>query len=256
VNPDELIDLINCKWAEIYALRPLDSETVNRLNHRIAVELAWSSCGIEGNRLSSTETSVILSCTKLIRASKDQQEIWNHGEALKYITDCKHTSFYPSNTKLVVKFGSKKKLSVELIREAHKLLTNGFTGERGEMPGQFRIGPISTGSNSNYPPAEWVEKLMVELVEWANKKISSCRNLNASIDKVLRFVTEFHYRLVGIHPFWDGNGRTTRLFMCAILMIAGLPVIAIDPAAQWRYIDLLQKISKTEVCFITSYFLL
>jgi fido (protein-threonine AMPylation protein) len=154
------------------------------------------------------------------------------------------TVFLPSYVP-VIRFGSKQKLSVAFIQQTHKLITNGFRGTSGENPGEFRIGPIFTGSNSNYPPPQWVEPLMEEFVEWTNKKLDGIRNLNT--ENVLRFVAEFHYRFVGIHPFWDGNGRITRLFMCALLMLAGLPIIAIDPSAQWRYINLLQKISKSEV---------
>lgn len=43
----------------------------------------------------------------------------------------------------------------------------------------------------------------------------------------VRFAALAHYKLVHIHPFTDGNGRTSRLLMNMILMQAGYPPIII-----------------------------
>jgi Fic family protein len=51
-----------------------------------------------------------------------------------------------------------------------------------------------------------------------------------------------HARLVTIHPFSDGNGRTARLLMNLLLMRAGYPPVVIGPGHRARYIDALQAL--------------
>ena len=45
-----------------------------------------------------------------------------------------------------------------------------------------------------------------------------------------------HRRLVTIHPFNDGNGRTARLLMNLILIRGGYPPVSIGPADRAAYI--------------------
>jgi Fic family protein len=50
-----------------------------------------------------------------------------------------------------------------------------------------------------------------------------------------------HLRLVAIHPFAGGNGRTARLLMNLILIRAGYPPIAVRPADRMTYLDALEN---------------
>lgn len=50
-----------------------------------------------------------------------------------------------------------------------------------------------------------------------------------------------HRRLVGIHPFLDGNGRATRPLMNLILIRGGYPPIAVRPEDRLEYIRSLQE---------------
>ncbi len=52
---------------------------------------------------------------------------------------------------------------------------------------------------------------------------------------------EAHLRLVTIHPFSDGNGRTARLLMNLVLMRGGYPPVIIHPEHRPDYIDSLEK---------------
>ena len=51
---------------------------------------------------------------------------------------------------------------------------------------------------------------------------------------------EAHYRLVTIHPFSDGNGRTARLLMNLLLLRGGYPPVAIGPEERADYLDALE----------------
>ena len=50
-----------------------------------------------------------------------------------------------------------------------------------------------------------------------------------------------HRRLVDIHPFNDGNGRTARLLMKLILIRAGYPPVAVCPEDRLDHIRSLQQ---------------
>ncbi len=77
-----------------------------------------------------------------------------------------------------------------------------------------------------------VPALMAELIENDNK-------INDPIEKALRF----HYDLVSIHPFTDGNGRVSRLVMNTILMQNDFPPIIIPPEEKAKYIQVLETYS-------------
>ncbi len=51
---------------------------------------------------------------------------------------------------------------------------------------------------------------------------------------------EAHLRLVSIHPFSDGNGRTARLLMNLLLLKAGYPPVIIGPEDRTQYIESLE----------------
>lgn len=51
---------------------------------------------------------------------------------------------------------------------------------------------------------------------------------------------EAHYKLVSIHPFIDGNGRTARLLMNCLLMMHGYPPAIIRPRDRAAYLGALE----------------
>lgn len=63
----------------------------------------------------------------------------------------------------------------------------------------------------------------------------------------IEFAALAHYRLVTIHPFYDGNGRTSRLLMNLILMQAGFPPVAIEVEDRMRYYDSLELANNGDI---------
>lgn len=55
-----------------------------------------------------------------------------------------------------------------------------------------------------------------------------------------------HFRLVAIHPFSDGNGRTARLLMNLILLRSGYPPVAVRPEDRKIYLDALEHASLSD----------
>lgn len=67
---------------------------------------------------------------------------------------------------------------------------------------------------------------------------------NISICDYIKHVAETHYRLTVIHPFPDGNGRTSRAFMNLQLIRVGLFPIYIKVEDKKRYFEALSVIDK------------
>lgn len=67
------------------------------------------------------------------------------------------------------------------------------------------------------------------------------------IGKIYRYAALAHYKLVHIHPFTDGNGRTSRLLMNMILMQAGYPPVIIHKQHRHKYYEYLQLANAGDV---------
>jgi Fic family protein len=75
-----------------------------------------------------------------------------------------------------------------------------------------------------------IPALMGDLAAWLGTAESRCETAFLA-----------HLRLVKIHPFNDGNGRSARLLMNLILIRAGYPPVAVRPEDRLDYIRALQR---------------
>ena len=99
----------------------------------------------------------------------------------------------------------------------------------GERPGSFKVGDYGVGVSGEIgcSPGETgflVSEMCGELNEYVG-----------DISQTLTIAAWAHAQLVDIHPFADGNGRTSRLLMNVLLMNGGLPPVTIDPADRISY---------------------
>ncbi|XP_018329599.1 adenosine monophosphate-protein transferase Fic [Agrilus planipennis] len=105
--------------------------------------------------------------------------------------------------------------------------------------GIFRDKQVFVGSHKPPPPDD-VPKLMEEYAEWLNSE-------DAVSMHPVRYAALAHYKLVDIHPFGDGNGRTSRLIMNLILLRAGYPPVIILKEHRQQYYDYLQLANHGDV---------
>ncbi|NCO12676.1 MAG: hypothetical protein COZ34_00270 [Candidatus Pacebacteria bacterium CG_4_10_14_3_um_filter_34_15] len=163
----------------------------------------FASTSIEGNPLPLTEVKKVLkNRPQYIRDS--EREVLNYNDALKYLNNL-----------------SKKddlKISLDLILEIHKKVIEGLLPNF--EAGVVRKKPVvvndpRSGEVVFLPPDyDVVNKLMLELVEFL------IQNKNTVDSLILAGI--FHKQMVIIHPFMDGNGRTTRLITKVLLAKMGL----------------------------------
>lgn len=166
---------------------------------------------LEGNRLSEDDVRNVLDGREVIGRDRDIQEILNYRNVLKFI-DMIATQIGPGRPYL---------LTVETILEIHRLTVDRIMPP--ESAGKFRtkqvvLRNVQTGEVSySPPPAAEVPYLIEDLLNWINDPISR------EVHPILR-AGIVHYELARIHPFIDGNGRTSRAVANLILFLEGYDI--------------------------------
>ncbi len=149
-------------------------------------------------------------------------------------------------------------LTVDLILEAHRVLTQGTYDERrwerGERPGRFKVHDHRVVDDVGLPPEEVPEAMCELATEVADALGGGCADR-----RLLVIAAYLHAKLVSIHPFADGNGRCARLLMNRTLMMAGLPPLTIAETDRLAYFGALDAFCRdgelapfTEFCQIQS----
>ncbi|WP_442591722.1 Fic family protein [Pedobacter sp. AW31-3R] len=100
--------------------------------------------------------------------------------------------------------------------------------------GAFRKGNITVGE-SYFPNFEQVEELTHQLAEELNQRMKTVATLREKLD----LAYDAHFKLVSIHPFYDGNGRTSRLLMNYIQAVFNLPLTTVDSETKAVYFQAL-----------------
>lgn len=197
-------------------LRPLSSEALAKLDHYYDVDITYASNAIEGNTLSPVETTLVIEKGVTIggKPLNDHLEVLDHYDAMLYVRELGRDS---------------QPLTESDIRNLHTLVVK---RSRPEIAGRYADLPRYVRTESGryvFPSPAEIPALMADLSAWLGAAVASPETaFNA------------HRRLVDIHPFNDGNGRTARLLMNLVLIRGGHPPIAIRPLDRADYIRALQ----------------
>lgn len=176
----------------------------------------------------------------------DTREIFENGRVVNY-TGGPRTLFEQQNQKLCYEVLKEKivrmeSLSVELVKEIHRVLTGGTYDERryitnDERPGEFKKHDYVTGILEVGSAVENVKNDLTQLIA----------EVNAYEEKdVLKAATYLHARFEFIHPFADGNGRVGRTLMNYYLMTHNHPPLIVYDEDKRIYYECLQKYDETE----------
>lgn len=128
-------------------------------------------------------------------------------------------------------------LSAKVMRRTgseYSTLGGTFDSSKGEL----RRCNVSAGiGGKSYLAFQKVPKATAEFCEWLNEALSSVDKNDMAACYRLSF--EAHFRLVTIHPWVDGNGRTTRLLMNMVQRQLGLIPSIVTKEAKGEYIQAL-----------------
>ncbi|MCB9988295.1 MAG: Fic family protein [Rhodospirillales bacterium] len=198
--------------------RPLPDALVNNLDEWFRVELTYTSNAIEGNTLTRRETALVVEKGLTVGGKSliEHLEATNHAQALDWVKD--QVDRKP------------QALTEDDILKIHNIILKGIDDENA---GHYRNVPVRiSGSSVVLPNPAKVPNLMADMQAW----LRSEKKLHP-----VELAAEAHYRLVTIHPFVDGNGRTARLLMNMILMMEGYPPAIIRKRDRLAYIGALEK---------------
>ncbi|MEM2145199.1 MAG: Fic family protein [Candidatus Jordarchaeaceae archaeon] len=211
------------KVKKLKALRPLPPSAVNKLKEQFEIELTYHSDAIEGNRLTEKETFWVIKEGLTIKGKplKDHLEAIGHKDALDYIYS-------------LTKKKGEEIFTEHNIRMIHQLIMKRVDSQ---WAGKYRNGPVKiTGSKYVPPESQKIPYLMRNLVLWIRK---NPENLS-----VIELAALAHFKIVHIHPFFDGNGRLARLLMNIILLRAAYPIAVVLKFDRARYYRLLALADK------------
>jgi Fic family protein len=218
--PQELLSRLTQKKASIDTSRPLSGMVAGRIASELALEWTYHSNSIEGNTLNLMETRVVLEQGLTIggKTLKEHFEAINHHKAIAHLES-------------IVQ--QKAGMDVTDILDLHRLVMQHIDTD---FAGRIRNGFVRiTGANFQPPRPELCSALLDQMID---------EHTSASFADTLQQAAALHHRLVWIHPFFDGNGRTARLAMNLFLMQGGYPPAIIQQQDRKKYYDALNLANK------------
>jgi Fic family protein len=181
----------------------LSDEWVRDMGNKALIKEAHHTTHIEGTRLTMDQAERLWNGEIVPEADPDDtRELLNYRSAFEFVSDCLDCG---------------DPITEGLIREIHRKLVEGVRGGKAD-PGNYRriqnyVVNSSTGDVIYMPPsAIEVPIMMSEMVKWLNADLEIHPILVSGIAQ---------FQLVHIHPFLDGNGRTSRLLSTLCLYKSG-----------------------------------
>jgi Fic family protein len=214
---ETLLASIAAKKAELDRLRIRAPGGTTNLDHSQDIELTYTSNAIEGNTLTAVETTMVIEqgITVAGKPLRDHLEAIDHYEAIRYVRELARQTV---------------PLTEMDVRNLHRLVVLRSRPDiAGRYADQGRYVLTDSGRHGFPSPAE-VPALMGDFSAWLGVAADTPESA---------FIA--HRRLVEIHPFNDGNGRTARLLMNLILIRGGYPAVPVRPEDRPAYSAGLQQ---------------
>lgn len=207
------IDTIKGQWQIEKRLSP---QLIARLMTSVLIISAGASTRIEGGKLSDREVKELYENMRIRKfKTRDEQEVAGYLELSKKIFD----SYKKNKSKI-----TGLRFSEGLIKNFHKEALK-YSVKDSRHKGEYKFGPNrveAIGSDGKVvgvifepTPPHLVTKEMLELVEWTKGSLK-----DDSKNRLL-IIANFIFEFLAIHPFQDGNGRTSRVLSVLLLLDSG-----------------------------------
>lgn len=203
--------------AKLDRYRPLPKAVGDNLHDSLVLQWTYHSNAIEGNTLTLKETKVALEGITIGgKTLREHFEVINHREAILFMEE-----LVQQNTPL----------SEWNIKQLHQLVLKNIDTENA---GRYRrINVLIAGAEHKPMDALLVPQAMADFIGWYETQAMQLH----PVERAARVHGEF----VKIHPFVDGNGRTSRLLMNLELMKAGFPAAVLPVQCRLEYYEALDQ---------------
>lgn len=196
------------------AYEQLPKEALQSFEKSFDIEYAHNSTAIEGNTLSLIQTKAVLEDGISVggKTLREIYEVVNHNRAFDYVKKC---------------IADRKLLDENTVKDIHALLMdNILTG------GIYRTVEVRISGARHKPPAP-------------NEMYGQIKDFYAdmqykNIENAIELAAWTHAEFVKIHPFVDGNGRTSRMIMNYQLMAARFLPVSIAKENRLEYFEVLE----------------
>ncbi len=211
VNENEIDSKIETEFSKFKQLK-------KPINPNEEVSFVYRSLSLEGNTLTLPETEklIIENIPPKNKSFKDMQETMNYKTALNKL------------------LADQKELNQEKVLAFHQLAM----GTMQVGAGEFRTQQVKIRGNPDYKTADWHEipRKLEELFNYYKENI----NKKVKPHEAVELASYLHAEFQHIHPFVDGNSRTSRAIFAHTLILKGFPLI-ISPAG---FIDQYMELTK------------
>lgn len=204
------------KREQLARVRPsIPKEVLEKADKSFAVEYAHNSTAMEGNTLTLIQTKVVLEDGLSVggKTLREIYEVANHDKAFNYVKR---------------KAAGAEPLDEGTVKDIHALLMENIM-----LGGIYRNVEVRITGAGFKPPApdEMYRQIKAFFAELPHKT-----DLNA-----IELAAWTHAEFVRIHPFVDGNGRTSRMIMNYQLMLAGFQAVDIAKEQRLEYYEALEQ---------------
>lgn len=217
------LEILRSEYLELGLSGAIDYEKFSMIS------IVYNSTKIEGCSLTENDTKLLLEndITAKGKPLSDHMMVKDHFKAFMFLKEISK---------------QKQKISIDLIKQVAGVvmkntggIVNTFSGAFDTSIGDLRKAQVYV-DKKYFPDFSKVESLLIKLIENVNQRID-----NVTGSDIIKLSADLHYNLVNIHPFGDGNGRTSRLIMNYIQMYHEEPLIKIFTEDRAEYIDALNK---------------
>lgn len=214
----KIADDLKNNWQE---KKPLNQTQLRKLKEYFAIKYTFDSNRIEGNTLTLQETQLVVNEGVTIggKSMREHLEAINHTEAVDFVAD------------MLV---GKEDINKRNLLEIHRLILKSIDSENA---GVYRKVPVRISGSAHTPPQPYlIEKMMEDFFYHYERQKNKLHPIILA--------AEMHERLATIHPFVDGNGRTSRLLMNFILLKNGytLAILKGDTQSKLDYFKALEEV--------------
>jgi Fic family protein len=193
----------------------INSVTLSSYEKDFELKFTHNSTAIEGNTLTLMETKVVLEDGISVGGKhlREIYEVVNHKKAYDYVKKC---------------IAENKPLTENKVKDLHAILTENII-----IGGIYRNQEVRISGAGFTPPAG---NEMYMQIKGFYEDLKYKNDLNP-----IELAAWTHAEFVRIHPFIDGNGRTSRLIMNYQLMIQGFLPVSVDKENRLDYYNALEQ---------------